>query len=254
VRGGRRVPPAGQGLHGFLLVKNMTAIRDEWSSDDGAIRLILGNCLEVMPLLTGIGAVVTDPPYGLDVAEWDKTVPHYMIELFLKITPGPVVWFGSASNAIDDAKAFPIQPERMMIWSPRFTLSKVAKDGFAYRFHPLWFWRVRKQSFCPWDVFDDMTECGNWWEHKCTKPLSLMVKLVMIVADVGQVILDPFVGSGTTLVACLKTGRRGIGIEIEPKYFQIAVERCKRVIREDKGSFQIRPKPRQAPVGFFKKE
>ena len=68
-----------------------------------------------------------------------------------------------------------------------------------------------------------------------------------------ETVLDLFCGSGTTGVACIRTGRKFIGIEIERKYWEIAVERCKREIKLDKSSFQIRPKPRSEPTGFFSK-
>lgn len=63
-------------------------------------------------------------------------------------------------------------------------------------------------------------------EHPTQKPIQLMEKLIGIVTNAGQTILDPFMGSGTTLIACAKMGRKGIGIEIDEDYFNIA---CKRV-------------------------
>jgi DNA modification methylase len=71
---------------------------------------------------------------------------------------------------------------------------------------------------------------------------------------ISGVVCDPYMGSGTTGVACIRTGRRFIGIEIDPTYWQIAVDRCKKEIKLDKSSFQIRPKLKQEPVGFFNKE
>ncbi len=52
----------------------------------------------------------------------------------------------------------------------------------------------------------------------------------------GETILDPFMGSGTTGVACVKLGRKFIGIEKEPKYFDIAVKRIKRALSEERSS------------------
>jgi DNA modification methylase len=62
--------------------------------------------------------------------------------------------------------------------------------------------------------------------HPCNKPLSWMMWLVGLASREGYVILDPFMGSGTTGVACERLGRRFIGIEKEPKYFDIA---CRRI-------------------------
>ena len=62
--------------------------------------------------------------------------------------------------------------------------------------------------------------------HPTSKPVALMRDLCEIIG--GQTILDPFMGSGTTLVACAKLGRKGIGIELDPDYFDIACERVRK--------------------------
>lgn len=64
-------------------------------------------------------------------------------------------------------------------------------------------------------------------EHTTQKPLSLMLELVELFTDPGDLVLDPFCGSGTTGVACLRLGRRFIGIERDAKYYQVAVDRLK---------------------------
>lgn len=189
--------------------------------------LHLGDCLEVMRTMDdkSVDAVVTDPPYGVGVADWDDVAPYELLNEFLRIAKYTVVWFGSAPNVVKDAKQFPVEPDRMMVWSPKFTLSKIAKDGFAYRFHPIWWWRVRKQKAQPWDLFNDNTECGNWWKHKCTKPQKLMARIIEAATLPHETVLDPFMGSGTTGVACVKTGRNFVGCEIDPTYHAIARRR-----------------------------
>ena len=116
-------------------------------------------------------------------------------------------------------------PERELIWAPRFTLSHVAANGMAYRFHPLYAWRLPKKHDGPvWDVLDTPTETGNWWRHPCTKPVALMEQLCKIAPE-GGVILDPFAGSGTTLLAARLTGRHFLGFEKDPSYCDIV--RCR---------------------------
>ena len=87
----------------------------------------------------------------------------------------------------------------------------------------------------PFKVYDDRMR-GDIWEyncvngyigkHPCEKPISIMEHIVCTSTKPNQTILDPFMGSGTTLVACAKMGRKGIGIELDEDYFNIA---CKRV-------------------------
>lgn len=62
-------------------------------------------------------------------------------------------------------------------------------------------------------------------EHPNEKPGKVMKKLVRLASDKGHSVLDPFMGSGTTGVACVRTGRKFLGIEREPEYFEIAVKR-----------------------------
>ncbi len=71
-----------------------------------------------------------------------------------------------------------------------------------------------------WQRFN--TEVGS---HPTQKPVALMEYMVKTYSDAGDTVLDPFMGSGTTGVACVKTGRKFIGIEKEPKYFEIAKRR-----------------------------
>ena len=60
------------------------------------------------------------------------------------------------------------------------------------------------------------------------KPVPLLIRLIEFSCPLGGLVLDPFMGTGSTGVACMKTGRRFIGIEIKRKYFDLAVERVKR--------------------------
>jgi len=72
-----------------------------------------------------------------------------------------------------------------------------------------------------------LRKCG----HKAVKPLRLMMHLALLASMRGQTVLDPFMGSGTTGVACVRTGRKFIGIEKDPKYFKVA---CRRIAAEQK--------------------
>ena len=77
-----------------------------------------------------------------------------------------------------------------------------------------------------WDVLDVATEAGNWWRHPCTKPVALMKLLCRLVPE-GGLILDPFAGSGSTLVAARLTGRHFLGFEMEQNYCDIIQARLR---------------------------
>jgi site-specific DNA-methyltransferase (adenine-specific) len=78
--------------------------------------------------------------------------------------------------------------------------------------------------------------------HPTEKPVSLMRELISLFSNFGETILDPFMGSGTTGVAAVKLGRKFIGIEIEPKYFDIACRRISDALKQP-DMFQERPAP-----------
>ena len=85
--------------------------------------------------------------------------------------------------------------------------------------------------------------------HPTTKPRKLMESLVSLFSDAGQTILDPFMGSGTTGVACARLGRKFIGIEIDPDYFDIACERIRQAYAQPSLFEPEQAKPEQA--GMF---
>ena len=202
-------------------------VRDMRTMDGMTVQLHLGDCLEYMRTMPdkSVDCVVTDPPYGIDIAKWDSKIPYQLLSEFHRISAGVIIWFGAASKLVEQSGLFNPPPQRTLIWSPRFTLSHTSANGINYRWHPIYCWRLPdKSEIIKWDILDDMTECGNWWEHSCTKPESLMRKLVQFHGE-DCTIFDPFMGSGTTGVACVQTGRNFIGCEIDPGYFKIAEKR-----------------------------
>lgn len=207
--------------------------------------VITGDCADVLRSMpdASVDAVVTDPPYGVgyryngafdDSSEnWVASVAPTLADM-LRVSRGPVLWFGAAPT-IDRDRAL-LSPERMLIWAPRFTLSSSRKDGVFFRWQPVYCWRLGNAAKLEEseagdglhsDVLTEPTEARrSWWNHPATKPLALMERLVRV-APPGGAVLDPFAGSGTTLIACRNTGRVGIGIERDPEYAAIAERRLR---------------------------
>lgn len=126
-----------------------------------------------------VAGVVSEPPYGLDSEDWDDSVPYHLLGQFLHIATGPIIWFGSAPTLVQACATFDPRPDRVLIWSPQFTLAHAVGDGIAFRYHCIFCWRLPKQHDGPaWDVLDTPTERGNWWLHPCTKPVLLMIELI----------------------------------------------------------------------------
>jgi len=193
--------------------------------------LICADCRDVLPQLSdnSFDAVITDPPYGVDADFWDNGIPtqSFLLEC-LRVAQNTVLWFGAASTILDFANYNP-RPDRMLIWAPSFTTSKTSKDGMYYRFHPIWLWQTAKSGKAiTSDVIRDNTNVGKMkWYHSGTKPLSLMMKLVHAFST--GAVLDPFMGTGTTGVACRKLGRHFVGIDNVTEYCAIAKKRLESV-------------------------
>lgn len=193
----------------------MTILRDERI---GGQRLLLGDCLDVMPLLGRFDAVVTDPPYGIGISsdtvrhmhkkkDWDSLpVGHQHIEAMISKSEHQIIWGGNYFN---------LPPSRgFLIWDKKQPENfSLAMCEFA------WWSRDHNAKLFSKSVL------GYDKRHPTQKPVELMEWCLKWEGN-ATTILDPFLGSGTTLVACQRLGRAGTGIEIDPDYFEIA---CKRV-------------------------
>jgi DNA modification methylase len=215
----------------------MTAIKRE--ERIGGQRLILGDCLEVMRELGPVDAVVTDPPYGIGR---DKGMGGGGASFGGK--RGVAVRLGRYDGAWDAARPDPVVFDAMLsaadlqvIWGGQFFADMLPPQG-------KWLFWDKCQTMpsygdgelawtsLPGNAVKQFTFNGSGLHskekqrfHPTQKPVALMEWCLGFLPD-AQTVLDPFMGSGTTLVACQKLGRQGIGIEIDPDYFEIA---CKRV-------------------------
>jgi 16S rRNA G966 N2-methylase RsmD len=212
----------------------------------GDARLILGDCLDVLPGLSGVDAVVTDPPYGVQLKE--KTSRYSTIHKAEPYADDPAivreVVVPAIMMALAKAKRVLVTPgTRNLMDYPRpasigtvFSPGAGGSDswGFGCNNPILYYGKCpytaaglgsRPNSFAS-NRANPYTADEASTQHPCPKPVSWMLWLVSRASLDGETILDPFMGSGTTGVACIRTGRKFIGIEKEPKYFDIA---CKRI-------------------------
>jgi site-specific DNA-methyltransferase (adenine-specific) len=199
--------------------------------DREGVTLYCGDAREVVPTLDPVDAVITDPPYGVEAADWDDAVPYDMVPILLAASTGPLIWFGAASEIIKDARTFDPSPGKVLIWHVPFSLSKATAHRIYYRWRPVYCWRLplTRHEGPAEDVISIPQDGHNDWYHPGTKPIKLMRSLVGF-APAGGTILDPFAGSGTTLRAAKDTGRRAIGIEKSEQYCEIIVRRLAQTV------------------------
>lgn len=216
----------------------------------GNATLYLGDCLEILPTLPKVDAVITDPPYGIeggtggtsrargrgnyegaftaaqDTPEFIANVVVPVIRLCLNLSRSVVVTPGNKNFCL-----YP-QPDSFgSMYQPQGTGAQRwgwcdSQPIFYYGKSPIQGLRLEACTFRV--VTAD--ECQNG--HPCPKPLSFIKKLVGKASLQDETVLDPFMGSGTTGAACMDLGRQFIGIEIELKYFDIACQRIENAQRQ----------------------
>jgi len=209
----------------------------------GDCRLILGDCLDILPTLGKVDAVVTDPPYGIgmdggkvgraeyDKMEWDSKPAN--VGFILEREWPAIIWGGNY---------FVLPPEsKWLVWDKRNDQTTFADCEMAWtnlggavrQFRWMWsgpYQQKREERF-----------------HPTQKPLALMEWCISHIPN-AQTILDPFMGSGTTGVACARMGRSFIGVEREPTYFDIACRRIEAAYKQ--GDMFREPPAKPVQEGF----
>ncbi len=187
----------------------------------GNATLYLGDSREILPTLPKVDAVITDPPYGISAnkmtlgsgrkdfdrgQDWDIAAPDVLP--LLAVAPLVCMWGGNYF-----ADQLPVTND-WLIWHKK-------NDGLSF-----------SECEMAWSNFGKQTRhLSHHWGgeeklHPTMKPVRVMEWCIGQAGDKAQTILDPYMGSGTTGVACMNLQRQFIGIEREPKYFDIA---CRRI-------------------------
>jgi len=187
------------------------------------IEIYLGDCLEVMKGIPdkSVDAVITDPPYP------DYYVDEYqyrdgLIDFLNDYKCRQLVFW---SAKVD----FPLDYTAVHIWDKVVGVGSMYERLFElngqmaykiFRAHPI---------TCDYIA---MRSGEEWTGHKSQKPSYLMRILIEQFTNPGDTIIDPFMGSGTTASACVQTGRKFIGIEIDESYYEIAKRRIKEALMQ----------------------
>lgn len=216
----------------------------------GDCTLYLGDCLDIIPTLGKVDAVVTDPPYGINENhrkaatrgklakpkdygdyEWDTSpITSNHISAMRNCSRHQIIFGGNY---------FEVPPSSCwLVWDKKNGSNNFADCELAWtnlpkavrRIEWLWNGMIRKG--------DDIRQ------HPTQKPVGVMQWCLTHIPD-AVTILDPFMGSGTTGVACVKSGRKFIGIEKDERYFDIACERIEKAYAQPDFFIPASVKPTQ---------
>lgn len=217
--------------------------------EQDGIAIYHGDCREVLPALAPVDVVITDPPYGIGLVTKTsdyRDSPSFDHGASLKAS----VLYADAPNDVRllIKEMIPLAQrltERMMIfcgpamlWAyPEaralgcvFTMAGAGRCSWGFQCcHPVLYYGrdpflVDGKGGQPNSLKDDQPNIEKI-DHPCPKPERWMRWAVNRSSRVGETIVDPFMGSGTTLVAAKRLGRKAIGIELEEKYCEIAAKR-----------------------------
>lgn len=213
----------------------------------GDCTLYLGDCREILPTLEQVDVVLTDPPYGISLKNHGGGIRSKRKKRSYSIIGDQSTELGqsildalrgSARSIV--AFADPTLPWQGQ-WRSLLVWDKGGAVGGGGDVKTTW-----KQTWELVQVWNERSLHGSrdnavlryWMQpgwsdiHPAIKPVELLCYLADKVSIVGSVILDPFMGSGTTGVACIRGGRRFIGVEIDEGYFDIACERIRKAYQQ----------------------
>jgi DNA modification methylase len=239
--------------------------------DHAGITIYHADCREILPHLPKVDLVLTDPPYGIEIAtngrigatgrnanghrlgtraikqyipvEWDSVpLTRELADLFRHKSTNQIIFgFNHFSDILPPTKAVIVWDKKLKNdWEDNFSDCELAWTSFnepARLFRHMWIGALRASE-----------HATDAKQHPTQKPVALMGWLLGKHSRPGELILDPFMGSGTTLVAAKNLGRRAIGIEIEEEYCAIAVQRLAQEVLPL--SAPEEPKPEQLVLGL----
>lgn len=212
---------------------------------DAQVTLYHGDCRDILPSLNVADHVITDPPYdamthdgaktGLRPDQLDIDFPPLDVAvtapMLIKACERWCVAFCSMEMLGEYKAAAGDRWARAGFWrrpngSPQFSGDRPGQPGEGVAIM-----RGRQRGKSRWNggghhaYFEHPIVIGADRVHPTQKPEALMLELITLFTDAGETILDPFMGSGTTLTAAKRLGRKAIGIELDEKYCEIAARR-----------------------------
>jgi len=211
------------------------------------MRLLNGDSLEIMPTLPDkmFDAILTDPPKPIGNLEFSLPV----IDEFHRLTDGPIAWITErtkihqtrprwgkeqvdyANRNLEIKRQLP-PPDAVWTWKPPVTYRFKGVDGateYSYNpvqsdFHSIIVWQLEKPPWLTVSLFEMPVEKG-WWVNEFSKPVFLMQALLALLTKQGDLVFDPFVGRGTTALACATEDRAFMGIDTDMEAIHVTERR-----------------------------
>lgn len=230
--------------------------------EESGITLYHGKAEDVLPVLpdASVQLIATDPPYGIDCTKVGSgtggkgtyhrfTTPNasriegdklpegaWLAQCFRVLADGGVLYSFSRWDVdrewhtLIEAAGFAVK--NRIVWAKSHFGSGDLSGAFGFQYESLWRaarGRPRIRGKRTGDVWHDAwTECIRHGKlHPFEKPVELLERAILADSDEGATVLDPFAGSGTTLVAAKSHGRRAIGVEVRERYCEVAANRLR---------------------------
>jgi len=190
--------------------------------EHNGITIYHGDCLEIMPQLEPVDLVLTDPPYGVGKAEWDNFLNLQWLAVAKKKTVN--IAFTSGHKFM---YKYP-EPDCLAAAVRAGSTQLQKKGGGFSHWEPILIYGEKLPN--PDMVQIPANTKSGFLKHPCPKSEQLFKWILIKLTSPSETILDPFMGSGTTLVAAKQLGRKAIGIEIERAYCDIAIKRLQQEV------------------------
>jgi site-specific DNA-methyltransferase (adenine-specific) len=203
----------------------------------GNATLYLGDCMDILPTLPKVDAVITDPPFGVGnfvqttgnirgrgdlsgkTVDWNESPPS--VEFFALIkqkSKHRIIWGANFFNCFEEKGG-------AIIWDKAQPMPNFSKCDIASCTH----FQKTEIVRIPWTNFDVARFAET--SHPCERPVALYRWCIDYLPSI-QTVMDPFLGSGSCAVAAMQTGKAFVGIERDEKYFDAACKRIEQAVSQ----------------------
>ncbi len=204
----------------------------------GNATLYLGDCREVLPILPKADLVLTDPPFGMGnfvqvtgrvmgrgenigrPVEWNNAAPDSTVfDQIRAVSTHRIIWGANFFNCFEEDGG-------AIVWIKNQRMPNFSKADIASCTH----YKKTETVTLSWRNFEVTHQAMT--DHPCERPVALYEWCLQYIPKWGDTVLDPFMGSGSVAIACMNLGKPFTGIEIEPRYFDMACERIDQAQRQ----------------------